>query len=102
VTTSATCTPPAIAVQPQSATISEGSSAVVSVVATGVSLTYQWYQGPVFDFTHPIGGSAPAVVTPAVSAPTQFWVRISSPCGNINSVAATITPIVVRHRAAGH
>ena len=96
------CMRPAIVVQPQSATVSEGSTAIVSVVATGVSLTYQWYEGPVLDFTHPIGGSAPAVLTPPLTEPAQFWVRISSPCGNVDSVAATVTPMVVRRRAAGH
>jgi Matrixin. len=95
------CTPPAIAAQPQDQSVASGSTAIVSVSATGPSLTYQWYQGSLFDFTHPLGGSAPSVLTPAITGPTQFWVRITSPCGSVNSsVAAVSTATSSRRRAA--
>ena len=97
----ASCTPPAIAVQPRDQSVASGSTAIVSVIATGPSLNYQWYQGPLFDFTHPTGGNAPSVLTGAITSPAQFWVRITSPCGSVNSAVATVsvsTPS--RHRAS--
>jgi hypothetical protein len=97
-----TCTPPSIAVQPHDQSVLSGSTAIVSVTATGSSLSYQWYQGPLFDFTHPLGGNAPSVLTPAITGPTPFWVRISSPCGSVDSAVATVSVAVppARRRAA--
>lgn len=94
------CTPPAIAVQPHDQSVASGSIAIVSAGATGPSLTYQWYQGPLFDFTHPLGGSAPSVVTPAITGATQFWVRITSPCGSVDSTVATVSVATVARRRA--
>ena len=94
------CTPPSIAVQPQNRSVTSGSTAIVSATATGTSLSYQWYQGPLFDFTHPLGGNAPSVLTPAITTSTQFWVRISSPCGSVDSVVATVSATVPSRRRA--
>jgi len=85
------CTAPSITSQPHDQNVAAGANAIVSVSATGSSLSYQWYQGPNFDFTHPLGGNAPAVFTPAITGPTQFWVRISSPCGSVDSAVATVS-----------
>jgi len=95
------CAPPVIVAQPNDAYVTVGEPAKLKVIASGASLTYQWYQGMVFDFTHPIAGSSPEVLTPPVTSTTQYWVRISSPCGDVNSVAVTATP-VTRHRPASH
>lgn len=85
------CTPPAIAAQPHDQSVASGSTAIVSVSATGPSLTYQWYQGSLFDFTHPLGGSAPEVLTPAITSATQFWVRVTNPCGSVDSAVAAVS-----------
>lgn len=99
----ATCTAPQITQQPQSTSVAPGSTAVLSVGATGASLTYQWYAGQVFDFTSPIGGSAASVVTPPITTTSSFWVRISSPCGTVNSTAALVTASSPpRRRSASH
>jgi len=94
------CTSPAIVSQPQNQSVTSGSSAVVSVVATGASLSYQWYQGPYLDFTHPIGGNAPSVFAPSITTPTQFWVRIGGPCGSVDSSVATVSVGSVGRRRA--
>jgi hypothetical protein len=97
------CQAPVIVAQPRDQTVTAGANAVVSVVVSGTSLHYAWYQGPVFDFTRPLSGVGPATVTNAINAPTQFWVRVTSPCGSLNSTAATVTPQgVSRRRPAGH
>ncbi len=88
-----TCQPATIVAQPASETVPAGSSAMLTVIATGTSLTYQWYQGAVLDFTHPVGGSSPTLVTAPVTAATQYWVRVSTPCGHaVNSIAVTVQP----------
>ncbi|MEA2571457.1 MAG: hypothetical protein QOI24_3458 [Acidobacteriota bacterium] len=99
----ANCTAPVITQQPASTTVTTGASTVLMVGATGASLTYQWYAGQVFDFTSPIGGSAASVATPPVTSPSSFWVRIVSPCGTVNSVAAVVTPgVPPKRRTASH
>lgn len=88
-----TCQPAAIVAQPASQSVPAGSSAVLTVIATGTSLAYHWYQGAVLDFTHPVGGSSPTLVTAPVNAATQYWVRVSTPCGSaVNSIAVTVQP----------
>jgi hypothetical protein len=95
------CTPPSITSQPQNQSVPAGSNAIVSVAASGPSLSYQWYQGSNFDFTHPLGGNAPALFTPPLSTSTQFWVRISNPCGSVDSAVATVSISNGRRRAVG-
>lgn len=95
------CTAPVIAVQPQNQTVLINSTAILTVGASGPSLTYRWYQGPVFDFTKPIGGSAPSLATNPINEPTEFWVLIQNPCGTASSVAATVSPSNPRRRAVG-
>jgi hypothetical protein len=98
-----TCTAPVVTTPPAATTVTSGAAATLSVLATGTSLTYQWYQGPLFDFTHPLGGSAPSLVTPPITVPAQFWVRITGACGSANTAPATVTPAVSsKRRAAGH
>ncbi len=92
------CRAAVITTQPQDQIVSAGGTALLSVAATGTSLVYQWYIGPVFDFSRPTGGSAPALTTPAITAPTQFWVRVNTPCGSANSIAVTVSPSAVIRR----
>jgi hypothetical protein len=94
------CAAPSITVQPTDVVTAPGGSAILSVQASGTSLTYSWYQGPLLDFTHPVGGNAPALVTGPLSEATQYWVRIGSACGELNSVAVTVSPSIVRRHAA--
>jgi hypothetical protein len=93
------CTPPLITSQPHDQVVASGTNAIVSIVVSGPSLSYQWYQGSLFDFTHPLGGNSPSMFTPAITSPTQFWVRITSPCGSVDSAVATVSP-VARRRAS--
>lgn len=95
------CPAPAIVSQPSEVSVSAGTSARVTVAATGASLGYQWYQGPLLDFTKPVGRSSPTLITAPVSAPTQFWVRVSSACGVMSSGTINVVPDAsARHRAA--
>lgn len=89
-----TDTPPAaeIQAQPQGATISFNSSANISVTATGDGLAYQWYEGAAGVTTHPVSGATSSALTsPALTANTSFWVRITNPGGTVDSAAALVT-----------
>jgi hypothetical protein len=86
-----TCTPPAITVQPLSQTILAGSTANLSVDASGTAtLTYQWYRGALGDTSNPVSTSK-NFTTPALSATTSYWARVTNGCGTANSNLATIT-----------
>ncbi len=76
--------------QPQSVAVPAGTGVTLSVVATGTSLTYQWYVGTTGDTTTPIGGATGASVNVTPSGTATYWVRVSS-CGNADSATATVT-----------
>jgi hypothetical protein len=97
------CASPALVTPPGNTTVTSGSKATLSLNVTGTSLTYQWYQGPLFDFTKPLGGSSPILVTPAITSATQFWVRVTGACGTLNAGPVTVTPgATSKRRAVGH
>jgi formylglycine-generating enzyme required for sulfatase activity len=84
--------PPTITSQPASQIIASGSTATLTVTASGSSpLTYQWYQGAVGTTTTPVGTNSASFTTPALSATTTYWVRVSNSLGSVNSTLATVT-----------
>ena len=83
---------PTITAQPASQTIASGSTATLTVNASGSSpLTYQWYQGAVGTTTTPVGTNSASFITPTLSATTTYWVRVSNSAGSVNSTLATVT-----------
>ena len=102
VTLASSCITPSITAQPANVSVTPGTSATLTVSAIGTSLTYLWYQGQVLDFTHPVGIGGPVLITDAINATTQYWVRVTNNCGSVNSTGATVTPIVSRHRGVMH
>ncbi|MYM21179.1 DUF3500 domain-containing protein [Duganella sp. FT135W] len=84
-TTASTSTSgPAISLQPASAIIPAGSNSVLSVVATGSGLTYQWY----------LGGASIIGATSSIYTATEagtFYVVVTSSAGSVTSVNAVIT-----------
>jgi len=82
---------PTITAQPQSQTIFSGQTADLSVVASGSSLSYQWYEGSSGDTSSPIGVDSNSFTTPALTNTTNYWVRVSNPAGSTDSNTATIT-----------
>jgi hypothetical protein len=105
VTPATTCTA-TIVQPPQDVTIPLNSPARLSVTASGVGLSYQWYEGESFDFSRPRGGSSPTLVTEPLTGPAKFFVKVSSPCGDVTTRAAAVTPQVAaapaRRRSASH
>lgn len=90
------CTPPKILGinQPQSTTVRRGQRATLRVTPVAGGLyTYQWFQGHAPLTSSPIANSnSPELTTPVINEVTQFWVRVSNPCGSVNSLTATVVP----------
>ncbi len=85
------CVIPTITTQPQSATITSGQSATLSVGASGATM-YQWYRGIKGDTNNPIfGATASSYNTGSLTATSQYWVRVSSTCSSRDSDTATVT-----------
>lgn len=83
---------PNITTQPQDKTITSGNTASLSVTASGTApLAYQWYQGVSGNTTTPVGINSANFTTPALSATTSYWVRVSNDAGSVNSNTATVT-----------
>jgi hypothetical protein len=105
------CIAPAIVEQPQSTTVQSGTKLTLNVAATGTApLQYQWYEGAKHDTTNPVGAGQAVFVSPAITVPTSYWVRVSNACGSADSDAAIINvqapppppPAAQRRRAVKH
>ena len=86
---------PSITTQPSNQTVTVGSTATFSVVATGTTpLTYQWQKG-----TTPITGATAVSYTTAATTSSdngsQFEVVVTNSVGSITSNAATLTVTAV-------
>ncbi|HWW61840.1 MAG TPA: hypothetical protein VN181_10770, partial [Thermoanaerobaculia bacterium] len=96
----ASCIAPQLTLQPASTNVAPGATSFLTAGVTGTSLTYRWYQGPVFDFTKPVDGNNPTLLTPAITTPTQFWLHVTNSCGTVSTSAVTVTPVNPRRRIA--
>ena len=102
-------TPQTITAQPANVTIPSGERTQLKVTATGAgTLTYQWYQGQSGITTTPISGATtPTFTTPALTATTGYWVRITDGNGAVtNSPTVTVTvsatsPLTVTQQVLG-
>jgi hypothetical protein len=85
--------PPSIVSQPASQTIISGSTATLSVTATGTApLTYQWYVGTSGSTNSPVSGAtSSSYTTPPLASTTSYWVQVSNPAGTASSTTATIS-----------
>ncbi len=85
--------PPVITSQPASVTIRKNTATTLSVAASSPRpLSYQWFKGPSGNTSAPVAGAtAASFTTPALKVTTQYWVRVMSSCGSVNSATATVT-----------
>ena len=83
---------PAITTQPVGPEIASGQTATLTVVASGSgSLSYQWYQGPSGTSTNAISGAtSSSYTTPALTAPTSYWVQVTDANGSSASNTAVV------------
>jgi formylglycine-generating enzyme required for sulfatase activity len=84
--------PPTIGSQPTSQSIVAGSTATLTVSATGSApFTYQWYRGNLGATTAPVGTNSPTFTTPTLTVTTKYWVKITNAFGEANSSSVTVT-----------
>jgi hypothetical protein len=82
---------PVVTAQPQSSLINSGTTATLSVTATGTGLSYQWYQGEAPDTSSPVNGAInSSFTTPALTTRARYWVRVTNGNGFANSTTATV------------
>ncbi|MEA2328068.1 MAG: hypothetical protein QOE68_3027, partial [Thermoanaerobaculia bacterium] len=88
------CDPPFILGldQPKGSTVGLGRPAQLSVKASGSGpFSYQWFTGASGLSNFPLpGGTAANFTTSALNDTTSYWVRITNPCGSVNSQTATV------------
>ncbi len=88
-------TAPTITTQPASQEVASGTSASLSVAASGDDLTYQWFTGNSGDTSSPVAGATGSTLTTgALTASTNYWAQITNAGGSADSDTAVIT---VRH-----
>ena len=78
--------------QPSSQTVAVGSTASITVSASGSTpISYQWYVGAKGNTAAPIAGATAAgYTTPPLTSTTSYWVRVSTSLGAADSDAATL------------
>jgi len=99
------CVPPTITTQPSSQQVVAGLSTILNVNASGTAtLHYHWYKGPAGNKSTPVGGDTSSITSDPVNSTTQYWVEVTNACTNgvAQSVTATLTPFVSRHRSSRH
>jgi hypothetical protein len=89
------CTPPSITQQPAGSAITSGSSAQLTVNASGTApFSYQWFIGSSGDVSAPVNGGTIATIVVAPANTTSYWVRVTGQCApaaNSNNATVTVT-----------
>lgn len=80
---------PMISQGPSATTIEAGDHSILSVSATGGTLSYQWYRGTSGDTSSPVSGATgPLLVSQPLQTSASFWVRVTDESGTSDSAAA--------------
>ena len=95
------CVAPQIVEQPQDQQAAAGTTVTLIVGISDPSASVTWFQGASGNTSAPVG-SGPAITSPVLTQTTQFWARVTGPCGSADSDAATITVTIARRRSVGH
>lgn len=91
--TVAGATGPVITQHPQDTAVPLGDTAELTVSDLGTgSISYQWYAGTSGATNEPVpGGQVATFITPPITEPTTFWVRVTDDNGSADSDAATVS-----------
>ena len=82
--------PAEIAQGPAPVTISSGTTATLSVVATGdAPLTYQWYQEVPGSSAVPVGTNSSSFTTPTLLETTSYWVKVTNVANTDGAISNT-------------
>lgn len=100
ITISTVCTAPTVS-QPANQKVSIGSSATLTVTASGQApLTYQWFRGPSGNTSSPVGTNSDRLNTGPLTANTQFWVRVTNGCGTSADSGTIAVEVLIPKRRA--
>jgi hypothetical protein len=85
---------PALSDQSTLVTCALGGTARLNVLAVGTGpLSFQWYRGESGDVSTPIANATSyAFTTPALTAWTRYWVRVTNVVGSIDSATMLVMP----------
>jgi len=83
--TTVSCPAPSIISQTEKVKILRGQTATISVTTLNLGVTFQWYEGNTNNTSTPVGTNAPTFTTPALQHTTQYWVRLTTACGTVDS-----------------
>jgi hypothetical protein len=85
------CQSPTIVSEPQSAFLTPGATAFLTVAAAGnLPLRYQWYEGERGDTRAPLPDGSGSTLRVTAQGLRSYWVLVSNLCGTIASAAATV------------
>ncbi len=85
-------TPKLVVTQPVSQYVASGMTSDLSVTASGMNLTYQWYAGDSGVTTNPISDATlPTYTTPILLGTAKYWVKVGNGVSYESSAAATVT-----------
>lgn len=87
---------PTITQQPSSPTINSGETATLTVVTSGDTATYQWYEGSPPDVSVPVFSGGASFTTPVLAATKTYWVKATNAGGSASSSAAVVTVLSLR------
>lgn len=86
---------PVIGTQPVATSIAGGGVATLSIAAGGFPApTVQWYIGETGDTSNPVAGATSATfTTPALTASTRYWARVTNSGGSVDSASVLVTVV---------
>jgi hypothetical protein len=79
---------------PESQTVASGGTARLVALPSGDGpFRFQWFRGPSGSTAFPIAGATNSTfTTEAITAPSQYWVRVTNACGSRDSNSAVVSP----------
>ena len=90
---------PRITQQSRTMRVSRNQAATLSVVSATHGTRFAWYEGVRGDTAHPVGRNDATFTTPPATRTMQYWVRLTTACGTIDSETMTVS-VDTRRRAA--
>jgi hypothetical protein len=89
--------PAAITTGPAASSVGTGTSATMSVVASGTQpITYQWYEGASGIITKPVGTNSPSFTSDPLTANTSFWVKVTNRVNNVGAISKAAAVSVIQ------
>jgi hypothetical protein len=98
------CDKPAIlTLSPASPSATKGQTVTLVVTASGSETRhYEWYQGASGDTSKKVGTDSSTFTSGPLSAPTQFWVKVTNSCGDASSGTINVEVLIPKLHSVRH